>query len=85
MAQQYDNTNTCAVWKAKTKTGETYVKVMGTTEGGEAFSFNCFANNFKTEDKHPDFKSSKPKDQQAQSSIPKRVADAGNLPDDIPF
>lgn len=76
----YDNTNTCAVWKAKTKTGETYVKVMGTTEGGEAFSFNCFSNNFKTEDKHPDFKSSKPKDVKATAKSSKQQDD-----DSLPF
>ena len=74
----FDNTNTCAVWKKKTKTGETYVSVMGTTESGEQFSFNCFANSFKTEDKHPDFKSSKPKE---ESSKPKgKPADDSDLP-----
>lgn len=78
----YDNTNTCAVWKKKTKTGETYVSVVGTTESGEQFSFNCFSNNFKTEDKHPDFKSSKPKEQQGakQESRPNK-----EVIDDIPF
>lgn len=79
----FDNTNTCAVWKKKTKTGETYVYVAGTTESGESFKYNCFANTFKTEEKHPDFKSSKPKDDAPAAKKP--VNSASVIDEDVPF
>ncbi len=53
---QYDNEGQFSLWKNKAKeSGNTYLTIKFTLNG-EEYKVNLFKNDYKKEDKHPDYR-----------------------------
>jgi len=77
-----------ALWKKTSKAGKPYMSGKIKTPAGEELSVVVFTNDYKKEEKHPDYRimKSEPRNEQAQQQT--RDEDAAKwdtFTDDVPF
>ena len=72
-----------AIWKGQTQAGDIKLTIKLDEPMQEGKYFTALVNNYKEEEKHPDFKIMRPREMDSGSSPAKK--DDGPKKDDIPF
>ncbi len=72
--------NNAAIWKKKTKNGDTYLSFKADRDIKEGEYLNFFNNRFKKNDKHPDFTSSTKIEDKPSEIQQEEIVDSNDIP-----
>ena len=70
-----------AIWKGQTQAGDIKLTIKLDEPMEEGVYYTALVNNYKEDEKHPDFKIMRPREMDSQSSKPQK----DTIKDDIPF
>jgi len=70
-----------AIWKGQTQAGDIKLTIKLDEPMEEGVYYTALVNNYKEDEKHPDFKIMRPREMDSQSSKPEKTT----VKDDIPF
>ena len=70
-----------AIWKGQTQTGDIKLTIKLDEPMEDGVYYTALVNNYKEDEKHPDFKIMRPREMDSQSSKPQK----DTIKDDIPF
>tara|TARA_R100000773_G_scaffold38006_1_gene33123 strand:+ start:436 stop:678 length:243 start_codon:yes stop_codon:yes gene_type:complete len=70
-----------AIWKGQTQAGDIKLTIKLDEPMEDGVYYTALVNNYKEDEKHPDFKIMRPREMDSQSSKPQK----DTIKDDIPF
>ena len=70
-----------AIWKGQTQAGDIKLTIKLDEPMEDGVYYTALVNNYKEDEKHPDFKIMRPREMDSQSSKPEK----NTVKDDIPF
>ena len=70
-----------AIWKGQTQAGDIKLTIKLDEPMEDGVYYTALVNNYKEEERHPDFKIMRPREMDSQSSKPEK----NTVKDDIPF
>tara|TARA_R100000329_G_scaffold102453_1_gene84334 strand:- start:60 stop:302 length:243 start_codon:yes stop_codon:yes gene_type:complete len=70
-----------AIWKGQTQAGDIKLTIKLDEPMEDGVYYTALVNNYKEDEKHPDFKIMRPREMDSQSSKPQKDP----IKDDIPF